>query len=112
MAREWYTTFIITVVGTVLGFVVIVLFVAQMVIKSRRRWRDGSDFFRPPVKGVAVSDLDPDGMIKARGEIWKARSEDSVRIVAGTEVEVIRAETLLLCVRPMPKEPPANDSRE
>jgi len=111
MAREWYTTFIVTVVGTVLGFVVIVLFVAQMVIKSRRRWRDGSDFFKPPVKGVAVSDLDPDGMIRARGEIWKARSEDSVRIVAGTEVEVIRAETLLLWVRPMPKDPPANDSR-
>lgn len=109
MAREWYTTFIVTVVGTVLGFVIIVLFVAQLVIKSRRRWRDGSAFFKPPTKGVAVSDIDPDGMIRARGEIWKARSEGGVRIEAGTEVEVIRAETLQLWVRPLAKDLPAND---
>lgn len=111
MAREWYTTFIVTVVGTVLGFVIIVLFVAQLVIKSRRRWRDGSAYFKPPTKGVAVSEIDPDGMIRARGEIWKARSESGVRIEAGTEVEVIRAETLQLWVRPLPKDLPANESK-
>ncbi len=111
MAREWYTTFLVTVVGTVLGFVIITLFVAQMVVKSRRRWRDGSDYFKPPTKGVAVSEIDPDGMIRARGEIWKARSENGIRIEAGTEVEVIRAETLQLWVRPLPKDPPANESK-
>jgi len=98
-------------VGTVLGFVIIVFFVAQLVIKSRRRWRDGSAYFKPPTKGVAVSEIDPDGMIRARGEIWKARSESGVRIEAGTEVEVIRAETLQLWVRPLPKDLPANESK-
>jgi len=100
MARDWYTTFLITVVGTVLGLVVVVLFIAQLVIKSRRRWRDGSSYFLPPKKGMVVIDLDPEGMIKSSGELWKASSVDGTKIAAGTEVEIVKAETLKLWVRP------------
>jgi membrane-bound serine protease (ClpP class) len=100
MAREWYATFLVTVVGTTLGLLIIFFFVAQSVIKSRKRWRDGSAFFQAPKKGIAVSDLSPEGMIKAQGELWKARSEDGSLIPAGSEVKVVRAETLLLWVRP------------
>jgi membrane-bound serine protease (ClpP class) len=100
MAREWYATFLVTVVGTTLALLIIFIFIAQMVIKSRKSWRDGSAFFNTPEKGVAANDLNPDGMIKTRGELWKACSEDGSLIPAGTEVEVVRAETLLLWVRP------------
>lgn len=109
MARDWYTTFLITVVGTVLGLVVVVLFIAQLVIKSRHRWRDGSSYFLPPKKGIAVIDLDPEGMIKSSGELWKAQSVDGTKIAAGTEVEVVKAETLKLWVRPF-EEDLKNDS--
>jgi membrane-bound serine protease (ClpP class) len=109
MARDWYTTFLVTVVGTVLGLVVVVLFIAQLVIKSRRRWRDGSSYFLPPKKGMAVIDLDPEGMIKSSGELWKAQSVDGTKIAAGTEVEVVKAETLKLWVRPV-EEDLENDS--
>ncbi len=100
MAREWYATFLVTVVGTTLGLLIIFFFVAQSVIKSRKLWRDGSAFFNVPEKGIAVGDLNPEGLIKARGELWKARSEDGSLIPVGTEVKVVRAETLLLWVRP------------
>jgi membrane-bound serine protease (ClpP class) len=100
MAREWYATFLVTVVGTTLGLLIIFFFVAQSVIKSRKRWRNGSSFFNAPEKGITVSDLNPEGMIKARGELWKARSEDGSLIPADREVEVVRAETLLLWVKP------------
>lgn len=101
MAREWYSAFLVTVVGTTLGLLIIFFFVAQSVIKSRKRWRDGSAFFNTPEKGISVSDINPEGMVKARGELWKARSADGRVIPAGTEVEVVRAETLLLWVRPI-----------
>ncbi len=99
MARDWYATFIATVVGTVLGIVLIMLFVVQRIVQSRKQWRDGSTYFNPPQKGIVVSDINPEGMIKARGELWKARSEDGSVIKAGSDVEILRAETLLLWVR-------------
>ncbi len=101
MAREWYTTFLITVVGTIIGLLIVIIFVAQRVIDSRKKWRDGSEFFNAPKTGVAVSDLDPEGMIKARGEIWKARSSEGSFIPEGTEIEVVKAESLKLWVRPL-----------
>lgn len=104
MARDWYTTFLITVIGTVLGLVIIIILVAQRVIQSRKTWTGGSEYFNPPGKGIVVKDIDPEGMIKARGEIWKARSENGSTISSGTEVEVVRAETLILWVKPAQKE--------
>jgi membrane-bound serine protease (ClpP class) len=38
MAREWYTTFVITVVGTVIGLLIIMIFIIQRIIDSRRRF--------------------------------------------------------------------------
>ncbi len=111
MASDWYTTFLITVVGTVLGLLLIVLVVAQRVIQSRRTYTGGSTYFKPPEKGVAAEDLKPEGMIRARGELWKARSEDGSTIPAGSEVEIVRAETLKLWVRPLQEKQPHSDHK-
>ncbi len=104
MAAEWYASFRLTVFGVVIGITILALLIAQRVIVSRRKWKGGSPYFKP-VKGVAVSEIAPEGMIKARGELWKARSHDGSGIAVGTEVEVIRAETLTLWVRPVKDEP-------
>lgn len=103
MARDWYGTFLVTVVGTVLGLVIIIIVVAQRVIHSRKTWTGGSAYFNPPEKGVVVKELNPEGMIKAGGELWKARSEDGSVITEGTAVKVVRAETLNLWVEPINK---------
>ncbi len=100
MAREWYSTFLITVVGTVLGLLIILIFIIQRVIDSRRRFSDGSAYFNAPLKGVVVSEINPEGAIKARGELWKARSAEGTVIPVGTEVEIVRADTLMLWVKP------------
>ena len=99
MAADWYPAFLVTVFGVVLGLVIIILFVVQRIVKSRRRWTGGSEHFTPPKKGVAVSDLEPSGQIRARGEYWSARSVDGKKIPSGAEVEVVKAETLILWVR-------------
>ena len=99
MAREWYTTFAVTVVGTVLGLVIIILFIAQMIVRSRKRWRDGSAYFMPPKTGTTMNELNPEGMIRSSGELWKARSFDGKKIAAGSEVEVLKTENMKLWVR-------------
>ncbi|MFO8191986.1 MAG: nodulation protein NfeD [Bacillota bacterium] len=101
MAREWYATFMITVVGTVIGLLIILIFVIQRIIHSRKQWNESSSYLKPPQKGIVITDLNPEGMIKSQGELWKARSENKSLIKAGTEVEVARAETLMLYVRPV-----------
>ncbi len=101
MAREWYATFVITVVGTVIGLLIIMIFIIQRIVDSRRRFKDGSAYFNLPPKGTAVSDLKPEGMIKARGELWKAKSVEDSEIASGTEVEVVGSESMILWVRPL-----------
>jgi membrane protein implicated in regulation of membrane protease activity len=49
-------------------------------------------------RGVAVSDLWPDGQVKVSGEIWRARCEGGCD--AGTEVVVRSVEGLTLAVEP------------
>ena len=112
MATDWYATFLVTVVGTVLGLVIVIIFVAQRVLQSRRQWTGGSDYFVPPQTGTTVSEIDPEGMIKTRGELWKAHSEDDKTIPSGTKVEVVRAEDLVLWVRPLQKSDQAEETEE
>ena len=112
MASDWYPAFLVTVGGTVLGLVIILVVVVQRVIKSRRRWTGGSEYFNPPEKGVTVNELNPEGRIKARGEYWRARSIDDSTIPAGTEVKVIKAETLLLWVQITKNEKTKNNTAE
>jgi membrane-bound serine protease (ClpP class) len=50
-------------------------------------------------KGVAVTDLDPEGMVRIRGQMWKARSGEPVP--ANNRVEVVAAIDLMLEVRPI-----------
>ncbi len=100
MEADWYATFLVTVVGTVIGLLIIILVVVQRVIHSRRTHTGGSSYFKPPEKGVVTEEINPEGMIKARGELWKAHSSDDQTIPVGTEVEIVKAETLKLWVRP------------
>ena len=99
MSADWYGSFRLTAIGIALAIVILAAAVTAAVVYSRRRWREGGSYFNPPERGITVSDLDPEGQIKARGELWLARSEDGSKIEAGAEVEIVRSETLFLWVR-------------
>ena len=49
--------------------------------------------------GVAITDCSPEGQIKLKGQIWKARSNQEID--AGAEVRVTGTEGLLLEVAPL-----------
>ncbi len=112
MEADWYATFLVTVVGTVIGLLIIVLVVAQRVLHSRRTHTGGSSYFKPPEKGVVTEEINPEGMIKARGELWRARSSDGQVIPVGTEVEIVKAETLKLWVKPFQEPESEGNSKE
>ncbi|MCW3490030.1 NfeD family protein [Dethiobacter alkaliphilus] len=101
MAPEWYGSFIVMVFGAVVSFTIISLLVAYRVMVSRKRWRHGSQYFDAPRRGVVVEELSPYGMVKSRGELWKARSLDGSSIPVGTEVDVEREESLVLVATPV-----------
>jgi membrane-bound serine protease (ClpP class) len=50
-------------------------------------------------RGKVVESLQPEGMIKVGGELWRARSID-VDIESGKEVRVVRQDGKTLVVRP------------
>lgn len=50
--------------------------------------------------GEAVNDVDPDGVIRLRGALWRARTNRATPIKAGDAVRVVEVEGLLLEVEP------------
>jgi membrane-bound serine protease (ClpP class) len=50
-------------------------------------------------KGIATSDLKPEGEIRVMGEFWKATAKDT-QIAAGQAVEVVGMDGMLLVVKP------------
>jgi membrane protein implicated in regulation of membrane protease activity len=56
------------------------------------------------VKGVAESDLKPDGFVRVRGELWRAVANPNNKIIlSGTRVEIVSAEGMKLRVRALDK---------
>jgi membrane-bound serine protease (ClpP class) len=49
--------------------------------------------------GIATENLNPEGLIKTHGEIWKALSLDNKTISKGSAVKIISVEGLLLHVK-------------
>lgn len=101
MARDWYSAFLATVIGTVIGLLIIIIFVVQRIADSRRRFTSGSVYFNPPQNGIVISEINPEGMIKARGELWRAKSVNEAKIAVGAEVEVVSSENMVLWVKPL-----------
>ena len=58
-------------------------------------------------KGVAQDRLDPHGMVRVRGELWRAEAEsEGQRIEPNSEIEVTAARGLTLIVSKRPKSEP------
>lgn len=100
MGIDWYGTFIRTVLGIVIGIAIILIFAIQRIIYTRKHPPSHAINLSTPQSGRVVEELKPEGIIKAHGELWSARSEDGSEIPVGTEVVVTRADSLKLWVKP------------
>lgn len=82
------------------------LFVVRAVLRARRRPVAAGVEAVIGETGVALTDLDPSGSVRARGETWSAQSTGG-RITRGTQVRVTGMQGLRFEVEPLVKEPEA-----
>ena len=50
--------------------------------------------------GAAVADVDPDGVVRVRDALWRARTNRATPIRAGDNVRVVSVEGIMLEVEP------------
>lgn len=99
MGGDWYGAFIRTVIGLGVGVGIILVFVVHRVIASIRNPQTESINLSYPKRGTVFEDLSPEGMVKAGGELWRAKSHDNTNIAANTKVIVESKDGPFLIVR-------------
>ncbi len=77
--------------------------VAAVVRAQRRKAKTGREEMIG-LKGIVVRELNPEGMVRVRGELWKAVSDEGGRIPVGARVVVVGMDGLTLRVRRMESE--------
>ncbi len=87
---------IIIVTGVLLAL--FFLFGMAAVIRAHRRKPETGQEEMIGAVGKVVEDLDPEGLVKVRGELWKAVSADGSTIKVGEKVRVVRMDGLTLIV--------------
>ena len=97
LPETWFREFRIIVVGMTALTAGFFFFIISFVMKTKR--------MEPKIKiiqgrkGEVIEKLDPEGEVKVRGELWKAKSHDGVDIEPGEDIEVVDREGLTLIVK-------------
>lgn len=104
MGFDWYGTFIRTVIGITVGLAIILIVIIQRIIHTRKHPPVEKLNLALPKTGTVVEELNPEGMIKAKGELWKAKSANGLSISQGQEVTILKEESLTLTVQVKEKE--------
>ncbi|ASJ04939.1 NfeD family protein [Thermococcus barossii] len=74
------------------------LFGAATVVRAHRKKPEAGMEELVGEVGKVVEDLDPEGVVKLHGELWKAESKDGKRIPVGEKVRVVEVKGLTLIV--------------
>ena len=81
----------------ILAFAAFTIVLVRLVVQSQRRRAQTGTEGLVGQRGLASSDVSPEGWVVVQGECWRARADE--RIAAGEAVEVLSIEGLLLRVR-------------
>ncbi|ASJ12905.1 NfeD family protein [Thermococcus thioreducens] len=95
---ETYTLLRIAIIATAVLLGLFFLFgMAAVVRAQKKKPKSGREELVGAV-GKVVEELDPEGVIKVRGELWKAVSRNGARVAVGEEVRVVEVRGLALIV--------------
>jgi membrane-bound ClpP family serine protease len=80
-----------------LGINLAIIIFSALLLKHEYRQNNTSRHYRKPalINGVAVSDLNPTGVVQAGGELWSATSANG-EIKAGSKVDIISSTSVRL----------------
>jgi len=98
LSGGWYREFIITVLGMVVVTVGFFILVITKVISASRKPASHKDFGMKGFEGIATEDLEPEGLIKIRGEWWRARSAGGEPIPKKSRITVRDKDGMILIV--------------
>ncbi len=98
VSNEVYGSLRIAIIVMAVLLAVFFAFGMAAVIKARKKKPGTGREEMMGMKGKVIQTLEPEGMIRIRGELWKARSRNGERIPAGEEVEVVGVDGLMLIV--------------
>lgn len=101
LGRQWFNTFRATVWGLAIGMGVLIFITSGAIIRSRRNLPKDTRVADLPRQGYVTTDLNPEGLVRVRGEIWRAKSKRGVTIPAGTQVKITGRDGLTLFVEPL-----------
>lgn len=112
MPAGWFAFFRNTALGVGIAGAIFVTIVAVGLARLRGR---------PPVQGeseyrngiaLALEDLNPQGHVRFRGEIWWANVTNGATVNSGEKVTVLKREGLVLTVVPIPEDRENNHDKE
>ena len=96
--REVFSQLRITIITIGVLLALFFAFGMAAVIKAHRRKAGTGKEEMIGLTGVVVEDLNPEGMVKVRGELWRAKSKFGKPIEKGRKVRVVDMEGLTLIV--------------
>jgi len=89
------------VLGASVIFGGLALAVGFLVLRSQRRPKTLGYVDTEGERGEALTELNPDGKVLIRGEIWDAQSRDDVAVAKGTPIKMIERHGMRLVVAPI-----------
>ena len=98
MPANWFVAFRATAIGIgiVSGIVFLILLSALFKIRKAKKVHGDKEFTDQVV--LVTEDINPEGLVKVQGEIWKAVSKDGSSIPQGEKVKVISREDMRVVV--------------
>ena len=87
------------IIGLSIVVSVFLIIVIRAVYKVHRKKPVTGNIGMVGTIGIVIENLNPEGLIKTHGEIWKALSLDNKTIKKGSVVKIISVEGLLLHVK-------------
>ncbi len=100
---ETYTLLRIAIIATAVLLGLFFLFGMAAVVRAQKKKPKSGREELVGMVGKVVEELDPEGVIKVRGELWKAVSRNGSRVPVGEEVRVVEVRGLTLIVEPSGK---------
>ena len=95
---ETYSILRIAIIVTAVLLGLFFLFGAATVVKAHRKKPEAGREELVGQIGKVVEELDPEGVVKLHGELWKAESRDGSRIPVGDRIRVVEVRGLTLIV--------------
>lgn len=104
LPERWFKAFRFTVIGMGAATGGFFFFVIAKVVRLRKKESLLDKHGMSGYKGTVIKDLDPEGLVKIRGEIWRAKSNKDEKIFEDDEVVVVDQEGIALIVESVNEE--------